>query len=123
MGPNVIRFEFVMGKPHHGDEERYFVVGCYIPPSDKDGTTRRLIEQTMLLKPKRATPIIMGDLNARLEVPWDCQEELLSDLVGTWGYSASLEITQCAQCHAQTGTLVMVAAADRRRRGREVDKL
>lgn len=85
MGPNVLKFEFVTGKPQRGDEERYFVVGCYVPPSDKDGTTRQLIESTMLLKPKGAIPIIMGDLNAHLEVPRTYQEELLADLIGTWG--------------------------------------
>ena len=89
MGPNVIRFEFVTGKPKHGDEERYFVVGCYIPLLDKDGTTRRLIKQTTMLKPKGVTPLIMDGLNAHLGVPRGHHEELLSDLVGTSGYVAS----------------------------------
>ena len=31
-GPNVISFEMVVAK-----DERWFVVGCYLPPSDKGG--------------------------------------------------------------------------------------
>lgn len=39
----------------------------------------------MLLKPKGAIPIIMGNVNAHLEVPGKYQEELMSDLLGTRG--------------------------------------
>ena len=37
-GPNVITFELMTGS------DRYYVVGCYIPPSDVVGTTIATIE-------------------------------------------------------------------------------
>ena len=58
-------------KPRHGDVKQHFVVGCYILSLNKDGTTRRLVNQIMLLKPKRSIPILMRDLHANLEVPRD----------------------------------------------------
>ena len=38
VGPNVISFEMLTG-PH----TRWFVVGCYLPPSDKEGVTQRMV--------------------------------------------------------------------------------
>ena len=36
VGPNVISFELITGDDE-GKEERWYVVGCYLPPSDKRG--------------------------------------------------------------------------------------
>ena len=48
-GPNVIPFELVVGEGIDGlgKVEQYYIFGCYIPPSDTDGTTLRRIEHTM----------------------------------------------------------------------------
>ena len=45
VGPNVISCELITGSGEgEGDKTRWFLVGFYSPPSDKEGTTRRLVE-------------------------------------------------------------------------------
>ena len=34
VGPNIISFDLITGNDE-GEEERWYVVGCYLPPSDK----------------------------------------------------------------------------------------
>ena len=73
VGPNVVSCEMVTG-PH----KRWFVVGCYLPPSDKEGVTQRIVIATLESRPKGACPIVIGDLNSDLDFPRDRQEEILS---------------------------------------------
>jgi hypothetical protein len=91
IGTNVIAFELITGTTARGDArgkvERYYVVGCYIPPSDTDGTTRRTIERALEMRPKGSVPLVIGDLNANLEFPRDRQEEILSTAMGRLGLS------------------------------------
>ena len=69
-GPNVITFELMTGT------DRYYVVGCYIPPSDVAGTTLATIEQAMAEMPKGCIPILIEDLNANLTKPGDDRDEV-----------------------------------------------
>ena len=81
VGKNVVSCEVVTGlrkKQRGWDETRYFIVGCYIPPSEKDGTTRRLVEKALDSRPKGSIPIVLGDLNADLEFPRNRQEVILA---------------------------------------------
>ena len=59
-GPNVVSFKIQIGTYH------YYVVECYIPPSNVAGTTLMCIEQAMAQMPKGCTPLIVGDLNVYL---------------------------------------------------------
>ena len=73
VGPNVISFELVTGR-----HKRWFVVGCYLPPSDKEGATQRMVIDALENRPKGTCPMLIGDLNANLDFPRDRQEEILS---------------------------------------------
>jgi endonuclease/exonuclease/phosphatase family metal-dependent hydrolase len=55
-GPNVMSFELVTGR------RRFLVIGCYIPPSEIDGTTCSHITTARRRKP-RLPLIVLGDLN------------------------------------------------------------
>ena len=63
-GPNIITFELVTG-----EEERWYGIGCYIPPSEKDGATARRVEELPKAWPEGMKPMVLGDLNADLENP------------------------------------------------------
>ena len=73
VGTNAISFELVLNK-----KERFFAVGCYFPPSDKEGKAQRLVEQALQDKPAGAMPLVIGDLNANLEAPRSQKEEVLA---------------------------------------------
>ena len=77
-GPNVISFELITGK-----DERWYAVGCYLPPTDVEGRARRTVEAALAAQPRGTRLLLMGDLNADLDCPRDRQEEILaSDLAG-----------------------------------------
>ena len=79
VGPNVISCELITGSGEgEGDKTRWFLVGFYSPPSDKDGTTRRLVETALETRPEGTRPLTIGDWNANLDFPRDRQEEILS---------------------------------------------
>lgn len=82
---NVIKFEFVTGKLHHGDKERSFVIGCYTLQWDTTGTTQHIVKHTIQMMPKGAMRLTIGNLNTNLEVPRDVEEEQLALVVDTWG--------------------------------------
>ena len=76
VGPNVISFELVTGE---GEEvERWYVVGAYLPPSDKEGETQRRLLQALKEQPKGTKPLIIGVFNSDLDVPRTTQEEVLA---------------------------------------------
>jgi hypothetical protein len=60
-GPNIISLHLMMGSI------RFFVVGCYIPPSDQE--TLACINKAWQECPKGAHPILVGDLNLNLWAP------------------------------------------------------
>ena len=73
VGTNVLSFELVLNK-----KERFFVVGCYFPPSDKEGEAQRLVEQALQDKPMGSMPLVIGDPNANLDAPLSQREEVLA---------------------------------------------
>ena len=73
-GPNIITFVVVSG----GD--RYYVVGCYIPPNDL--TTLTHVEAAWNECPKGHIPILLGDLNIKLASPRNERDELIAEQVG-----------------------------------------
>ena len=76
VGLNVISFKLVVA-----EDERWFVVGCYLPPSDKGGEAQRLAMAALEGAPVGSIPLIIGDLNSDLDFPQDRQEEVLSATV------------------------------------------
>ena len=61
-----------------GKDERWHVIGCYFPPSDKGGEARRLAMAALDAAPEGAKPLSIGDLNSDLDFPRDRQEEILA---------------------------------------------
>ena len=84
-GPNIIIFELVVGEGTDGlgKGEQYFIVGCYIPPSDTDGRTLLCIEHAMEGALRRVMPLLIGNLNADLDSPRDRDEVRLLAAVGS----------------------------------------
>jgi hypothetical protein len=58
---------------------RFFVVGCYIPPSDLE--TLAYINKAWCECPKGAHPILVGDLNLNLRAPCTEREETIAEQV------------------------------------------
>ena len=50
VGPNVISFELVTGRRQN---ERWYVVGCYLPPSDKEREAHRRTKAALEAQPAR----------------------------------------------------------------------
>jgi hypothetical protein len=72
-GPNVISLHLMMGST------RFFVVGCYIPPSNLE--TLAYIDKAWRKCPKGAHPILVGDLNLNLQAPRTEREETIAEQV------------------------------------------
>ena len=63
-GPNVISFHLVTGA------DRFYIVGCYIPPSDTDALEE--VAKAWQQCPKDCLPMLVGDLNVDLDtIPMD----------------------------------------------------
>ena len=75
VGPNIISFELVTGRRRN---ERWYVVGCYLPPSDTEGETRRRTKAALEAQPPGTRLLLLGDLNADLDCPRTRQEEILA---------------------------------------------
>ena len=67
-GPNTVTCEVQTG------EVRYYVVGCYLPPSDKEGKNLGDVANALDKMPKGCIPMLLGDLNVDLDVPRNEQE-------------------------------------------------
>ena len=72
-GPNVISMHLMMGST------QFFIVGCYIPPSDLE--TLACIDKAWCECPKGAHPILVGDLNLNLRAPCTEREEMIAKQV------------------------------------------
>ena len=71
--PNLLTFQLVTG------EERYFVMGAYIPPAD---TTRvDDIRDAWGKCPANCKPLLIGDLNINFGSPRSEREEIIVDLI------------------------------------------
>jgi hypothetical protein len=73
-GPSVITFVVVLRG------ERYYAVGCYIPPTNL--TTLEHVEAAWIKCPKGHIPILLGDLNIKLASPRKECNELIAEHVG-----------------------------------------
>jgi hypothetical protein len=60
-GPNVLSFQLVSGAT------RWYIMGCYIPPTDL--TTLMHVDEAWRACPKGCLPILFGDLNVNLSAP------------------------------------------------------
>ena len=76
IGPNIVYCEMVTGR-----HKRWYIVGCYLPPSDKEGVTQRMVIDALKNRPKGTCPIVIGNLNSDLAFPRDIQEEILSSVM------------------------------------------
>ena len=70
-GSNVISLHLIVGLT------RFFVVGCYIPPSDL--TTLACVETAWRECPAGAHPILVGNLNLNLRAPRTEREETIAE--------------------------------------------
>ena len=64
IGKNVILCKMVMGQ-----HNQRFIVGYYLPPSDKEGVTHRMVIDALENCPKGTCPIVIYDLNSNLDYP------------------------------------------------------
>ena len=62
-GPNVVTCQLVTGRG------RFYCIGAYCPPSDVENKTLRDIQRTWVKCPKGSQPILLGDLNANIQLP------------------------------------------------------
>jgi hypothetical protein len=72
-GANVISLQLKM------DNIRFFVVGCYIPPSDLETLTD--VERAWQACPAGARPLLVGDLNFNFCAPCTEREETIAKQV------------------------------------------
>ncbi len=89
-GPNVITFVVVLGG------NRYYAVGCYIPPNNL--TTLTHVEAAWNKCPKGHIPILLGNLNIKLASPRNERNELIAEQVGD--VMVLIDVSrQFKQCH------------------------
>ena len=58
---------------------RYYVIGCYIAPTDT--STVADVRAAWEARPKGCRPLLIGDLNVDLSCPRDEREEAIAELV------------------------------------------
>ena len=71
--PNLLTFQLVTG------EERYYVMGVYIPPADTTGVDD--LRAAWGACPNNCKPLLMGDLNINLSDPRSEREEIIADFL------------------------------------------
>jgi hypothetical protein len=72
-GPKVLLFQLKSGAT------RWYIVGCYIPPTNL--TTLTHIKQVWLACPKGCLPILLGDLNVNLAAPCNKRNDAIAKQV------------------------------------------
>ncbi len=72
-GPNVLSFQLILGAT------RWYIVGCYIPPTDL--TTLMHVDEAWRACPKGCHPILLGDLNVNLDAPCNERDDTIADQV------------------------------------------
>jgi hypothetical protein len=72
-GPNMLSFVIVT------ESQRFYVVGCYIPPTNLN--TLPQVKQALNECPKGHTPLLIGDLNVKLCAPRDKQDDRIAEVV------------------------------------------
>jgi hypothetical protein len=88
-GPNVISLHLMMGKC------RFYVVGCYIPPSNL--ATLRCVDKAWSECPCGAHPILVGNLNINLCAPrTECKETIVEQVEAMGLVDMSRHFWQCS---------------------------
>jgi hypothetical protein len=71
--PNLLTFQLVTG------EERYFMMGAYIPPADTMGVDD--LRVAWAARPTNCKPLLLGDLNIDFRTPRTKREEIIADFL------------------------------------------
>ena len=71
--PNLLTFQLVTG------EERYFVMGAYIPPADTMGVDDLRVAWAAC--PTNCKPLLLGDLNIDFRAPRTEREDIIVDFL------------------------------------------
>ena len=66
-------------------EERWYCMGCYLPPSDKEGDAQQLLSHAMQGQPSGTRLLVLDKLKADLDVPQTTQEDVLAAEVAEHG--------------------------------------
>ena len=69
--PHVLSFQLVTGR------DRFFVVGCYMPPGDLEAF--EAVKMAWLACPRGCKPLLIGDLNIDLDSPRDDREDTIAE--------------------------------------------
>ncbi len=69
--PNILTFQLVMG------EDRFFIIGAYIPPADTTGVDDLCAAWAKC--PPNCKLLLLGDLNFDFRAPRTEQEEIIAD--------------------------------------------
>ncbi len=73
VSPNVLTFQLITG------EERFFIIGAYIPPADTTGVDA--LGAAWAKCPQNCKPMLLGDLNFDFRAPQIEWEEIIVDLI------------------------------------------
>jgi hypothetical protein len=73
VSPNLPTFQLVTG------EERYFVMGAYIPPADTTGVDD--LRTAWAARPANCKPLLLGDLSIDFRTPRMEREEIIADFL------------------------------------------
>ena len=73
VSPNLLTFQLFTG------EERYFVMGVYIPPTDTTGVDD--LRTAWAARPTNCKPLLVGDLNIDFQNPRTEREEIITDFL------------------------------------------
>ena len=73
VSPNLLTFQLVTG------EDRYFVMGVYIPPADTTGVDD--LRVAWAARPTNCKPLLLGDFNIDLGTPQTEREEIIADFL------------------------------------------
>jgi hypothetical protein len=73
VSPNLLTFQLVIG------EERYFVMGVYIPPADTTGVDD--LRTAWAARPANCKPLLLGHLNIDFRTPRTEREEIIADFL------------------------------------------
>jgi hypothetical protein len=71
--PNILTFQLVTG------EDRFFVIGAYIPPTDTTGVDD--LHAAWAKCPPNCKPLLLGDLNFDFRAPRTEWEEIIADFI------------------------------------------
>ena len=74
VSPNLLTFQLVTR------EDRFFVMGLYIPPADTTGVDNLCV--AWAARPTNCKPLLLGDFNIDLGTPRTERKEIIADFLG-----------------------------------------